>query len=95
MNTKNEVCRMPMILNVKKLVEKMTTSEIVNSSSIMDFDKNELYILSKGELKYNTYLTLDKGIDVGTEVAHGALSPLSHRFLYKVPFSACKVPFLV
>ena len=43
----------------------MTANEIAKLSSIIDFDKDKLNILSKGESKYKADLTLDEGMDVG------------------------------
>ena len=41
MNITKEVCRIPMILTVKKLLVGMTANEIVTLSSITDFDKDQ------------------------------------------------------
>ena len=55
-----------MVLTVKKLVAEMTENEIVKLSSITDFNKDKLNILSKSKLKYKADLTLNKGMDVRT-----------------------------
>ena len=56
-----------MILHVKKLVTEIAANEIVKLSSIVDFDKDKLNILSD--------LTLDKSMDVGVRGHQGACTP--------------------
>ena len=56
----NAVCSIPIFLTVKKLAAEMTANKIVTLSSIVEFDKDKLNILSKGKWKYKAYLILDK-----------------------------------